>query len=274
MAKLTKPQLKAHNKAVELLELEHLTDNDKIFILENWHEATATMPTESGSFFTPFDLAMDFAIDACSSGRVLDVCAGIGALSFACQARTLLYPESKPDFTCVEINPKFVEIGKRILPEATWICADVCDLPSLNLGKFDTVISNPPFGRASRTGKGFKSPRYTGAEFEYKLIDTVADMANNGTFILPQSSSPFRYSGQCGYYRDNVSKKIETFVNQTGFYLEAGCGVDTEHFSDQWKTTNIITEICTIDFEDWRNGLTRASLQPNEADLFSQLEFA
>jgi hypothetical protein len=30
--------------------------------------------------------------------------------------------------------------------------ADIFDQPEINLGRFDTAISNPPFGNTSRTG--------------------------------------------------------------------------------------------------------------------------
>lgn len=45
------------------------------------------------------------------------------------------------DITCVELNPHYVEVGKKVVPEATWICADVLDpfLPDL-LGQFDFAI--------------------------------------------------------------------------------------------------------------------------------------
>lgn len=272
MAKLTKAKNKLHNQALELLKLEHLTDDDKIFILDNWHEATASMPNESGAFFTPFSLANDFAIDAVVRGRVLDICAGIGSLSLACKFRTCMN-EQKPEFTCVEINPKFVEIGKRIMPEATWICADVRDLAKLNLGKFDNVISNPPFGSNGRTGKDITAPRYTGSEFEFKVMDIVADMADYGAFIIPQSSSPFRFSGQNGYYQPDKTSKLARFEKETGLVMEAGCGIDTHFHRDLWKSTNILTEVCTIDFEEWRKLQSLAKLNASMPDLFSSQKF-
>lgn len=268
MTKLTKSQLKQHNAAADLLKLEHLSEEDKCFILDNWHEATVTNPTESGAFFTPFGLARDFAIDAGANGRVLDVCAGIGTLSLACKYHTCMY-RNKPEFTCIEINPTFVEIGKRILPEATWICADVADLPNLQLGKFDTVISNPPFGTASRCGHQLQAPRYRGAEFEFKIIDALADVADYGAFILPQQSCPFRYSGQRCHYQDQSNRKLQAFMKDTGIELEAGCGVDTHLYRDQWKSTNIVTEIVTVDFQEWRRLQTVTRLNSSLPDLFA-----
>ncbi|MEM6617579.1 MAG: hypothetical protein AAF619_13740, partial [Pseudomonadota bacterium] len=47
------------------------------------------------------------------------------------------------ELVCVEINPAFVEIGKKMIPEATWICADVFDVLDIELGHFDCAVSNP-----------------------------------------------------------------------------------------------------------------------------------
>ena len=33
--------------------------------------------------------------------------------------------KKRPHFPCVEINPDYISVGKNILPEATWIQADV-----------------------------------------------------------------------------------------------------------------------------------------------------
>lgn len=68
--------------------------------------------------FTPWGLAADFTIDAVSSGaEVIDLCAGIGILSYFLHHRAR-YAYDCPDLTCVELNPRYVEIGRRLLPEA------------------------------------------------------------------------------------------------------------------------------------------------------------
>src|SRR5262249_47611369 len=74
------------------------------------------------------------------------------------------------EIVCIEQNPDYVTVGKKVLPEATWICANVLDLPA-SLGRFDCAIANPPFGRIKSTGA---APRYTGAEFEYSVSRLAA----------------------------------------------------------------------------------------------------
>ncbi len=45
-----------------------------------------------------------------------------------------------------------MEIGRKLLPEARWINADVFDWRELDLGRYDCAIGNPPFGRVKRQG--------------------------------------------------------------------------------------------------------------------------
>lgn len=55
------------------------------------------------------------------------LCAGIGVLSYAAQLECSDRSRCYADITCVELNPHYVEVGKKVVPEATWICADVLD---------------------------------------------------------------------------------------------------------------------------------------------------
>jgi hypothetical protein len=55
--------------------------------------------------------------------------------------------EGFTELTCVEINPRYFEVGRKLLPEARWINADVFDWRTLDLGRYDVAIANPPFGR-------------------------------------------------------------------------------------------------------------------------------
>lgn len=246
MAKLTKAQAKAHAEACAILAKPgELTDNEKEFVARNWNEAANNLNTIAGAHFTPFDLAMDFAFDV-GGHRILDLCAGIGLLGLAAVFRREIKEEG---LTCIEINPDYIAVGKRLLPKATWIQADAFDLPKLNLGHFDNIISNPPFGRSAvKTGSG---PRYTGPDFDLTLLDLAADHADFLTFLLPQSNSPFLYSGQ-RYYQRNTSGKGFDFEQQTGFHLVAGAGVDTVLYRDQWKTVSVTCEIVCFDVLAWR----------------------
>lgn len=248
MAKLTKPQMKMHNQACEILEQETLTESDKDFVFEHWHEGADRPVGESGTFFTPAQFASDFALDVYGYGRILDVCAGIGALSYYVALKDK-YNQNINEIVCLELNPRFVEIGKKLLPEATWICADVFDLPNLGLGHFDCIYGNPPFGKNGRTGH--KNQRF---DFELAVIELASKYSDHGAFIVPQGSSPFIYSGIRSYER-RTSGKGHKFEKETGFFLDAGVGIDTAVYKDDWKSTNIITEVVTVDFVEHREKL-------------------
>jgi hypothetical protein len=259
VAKLTKAQAKAHQQACDLLAKDVLSEDDKLFVLENWQESASHINTVAGAFFTPFDLARDFAIET-YPGRIIDLCAGIGMLSYAVQSKHQ-WDKAPLDITCIEINPDYVAVGRKILPEATWINASVFDVLQMGLGHFDIAISNPPFGRITRPeGKG--APRYTGGDFEFHVIDIAAHLANYGAFILPQMSSGFKYSGSQTYKRDTSGKAFD-FQEKTGIYLGPSCGIDTEAYLGSWRGVSPLCEVVCCDFEERHvEELTAKAVQP------------
>lgn len=246
MAKLTKAEAKLHQQACDLLSKDVLTEDEKFFVIDNWQESASHINTVAGAFFTPYDLARDFAIET-FSGRVIDLCAGIGILSFA-TSMMHRWSQAPLNLTCIEINPDYIAVGKKLLPEAKWIEASVFDVLDMDLGHFDIAISNPPFGRIKRPeGKG--APRYTGGEFEFHVIDIAAHLANYGVFILPQMSSGFRYSGDQPYRRDASGKAFD-FQQKTGIYLGPSCGIDTACYKDNWRGVSPICEVVCCNFEE------------------------
>ncbi len=201
----------------------------------------------AGAFFTPDGLAGDCAIDAVA-GRVIDLCAGIGVLA----SNVIALGSSRPavrEMVCVEINPRYAEIGRKLVPEARWIVADVMDWRNwwkadLGGATFNSAISNPPFGKVPRSGRG---PRYHGPEFEFHVIDIASQIADRGTFIIPQMSSSFVYSGAQFYDRRKEGRGVD-FERLTGLHMECGIGVDTTFYRDSWKDVSPLCEIVTIEF--------------------------
>ncbi|WP_247870367.1 hypothetical protein, partial [Ochrobactrum sp. CGA5] len=251
MAKLTRAQRKAHAEAERILSKDRLTEDEREFVFNNWHEGADFNNAHAGAFFTPYDMAADFAIDA-GQGRVIDLCAGIGVLSYFTIARSRWATEPT-SVTCIERNPRYVEIGKKLVPDAHWICADVFDWrewwhDDLGGKPFDWAIGNPPFGRVRRTENG---PRYHGPDFEFHVIDIASQMADYGTFIIPQQSASFQYSGRPYYERRTNGRGVE-FEKLTGLVMESGAGVDTSIFKDEWKDTSIICEIACFEFAEAR----------------------
>lgn len=235
--KLTKQQSKLHLQAMDLIHSDkRLSEDDKYFILENYQESAQNLNALAGAFFTPEGLARDFSIEV-SGGHIVDLCAGIGRLSFACEHKA-------KSLTCVELNADYIEVGKRILPDANWVQSDALLFESSEL--FDVAISNPPFGNIG-TSK-FKG-NYSGSSFEYKVIEAASKISKRGVFILPQMSSGFRYSGvQC--FEKQPSTDLEKFSKQTGIDLEHGCGIDTSIYSKDWHGVSVICEVVLCDFEE------------------------
>lgn len=248
MAKLTKAQAKFHEEAMELLRRGELNEDDARFVFQHYREDANHINSTAGAFFTPYGLARDLRLhiplNYKDHVKLIDLCAGIGVLSYmaahACDSRN----QCSVEITCVEINPDYVEVGKRLLPEATWICGDALD-PALlsSLGHFDCAVSNPPFGR-------IRSPHrrnYSSSQFEYMVIEAAAGIADAGAFIIPQMSAPFVYSGT------NDARWLETgparlFEQQTGIGLDFNVGIDTSRYQSEWHGTSPCCEIVCCDF--------------------------
>ncbi|MCX4152339.1 MULTISPECIES: methyltransferase [Paraburkholderia] len=266
--KLTKAQTRAMSEVNKLVALERrLTDDERSFVLENYHPGATSNNAEIGAFFTPSDLARDFSVEVCGGNTVVDLCAGIGALAYACEYQA-------KDFVCVESNAEYVRVGRKVMPDARWIHADVFSDWWKDLAKFDFAISNPPYGHVR--ADGFQG-RYTGGEAEYKVIEQASRVAKWGVFLLPQLSAPFMLSGvQC--FQDSVSAKCQKFMDQTGIELGSNSGLDTSRYADEWQGVTMTCEIVICDFEAEEEDAPTGSrvahpvarVQPiNQMDLFA-----
>ena len=243
MGALTKQQSKAHAEALALVRSGRpLSEDEKVQVLRDFHPAGSHLNRLAGAFFTPGGLARDVAIEIPSGARIVDLCAGIGALAFALR-------EHAQELTCVEINPDYVEVGRAVVPEATWICADIGDVATwASANGYDVAVSNPPFGRIPISRKDLL---YRGGEFEYHAIEVAAQVAKYGVFILPQTSAPFEFSGKQSF-RERPSEKYRSFVDATGIELEPSCGIDTHQYRHEWPGTSPVVEVVTADIGAYR----------------------
>ncbi|MFJ3097900.1 class I SAM-dependent methyltransferase [Streptomyces hydrogenans] len=253
MGRISKDAARLHREAVALVDSGRpLTETEKEFVLDHFHEAADTAHNLAGAFFTPEALAQDFATFHIDGTRIIDLCAGIGRLAFHALNRYDHQYNGEPlrQIVCVEKNPDYVRVGRAVLPEATWICADVLDVPDMldELGGlFDCAISNPPFGRIARDRD---SPIYTGPEFEFHVVAVAAKVARSGAFILPQESTPYRYSSYVP--RQSVhakSAKYLRFEQQTGIDLQFGVGINTCGDTYAWRGVKPVTEIVISHFD-------------------------
>lgn len=237
MARVTKKESTNHNRVMELVHSDkQLTQDDKEFIFNNYKGDGIGA---TGAFFTPEFLAWDFILDAGCTGDCIELCAGIGRLSY------YQYRRNKPThITCIELNPEYVMIGKRVLPEAEWITGDALQYTPDRF--YRVAYGNPPFGKIN-TSESYTGV-YTGTEFEYMVIDHASKFSSMGVWIVPQGSAGFVYSGAHCYERRETAKYTR-FHNQTGYTLTPGVGIDSSIYKDEWNGTKVICESVLVDYD-------------------------
>lgn len=255
MAVLSKEDAKNHRMASALVAMDRdLTEDERDIVLRYWQESSNVTNKLDGAFFTPEDLAYDLQFHV-HGDRIIDLCAGIGTLAFCNRdlpARRPGNSQNLPprEIVCVEKNPAYVAVGRKLLPEATWICGDVLDVPGMGLGTFDTAIANPPFGKVERSGN---APGYTGQYFEYHAIAVASLIARNGAFIVPNESAPFRHIGRLGGGYRNLdrreSARYNAFHRQTGIVLRDNVGIDASSY-EGWRGVSPRIEVVACDFEE------------------------
>lgn len=249
MARLSKAQIAKHREAEELLKLDRLTDDQREFVLTHWQESARHVNSAAGAFFTPNTLAPSVVCYASGAKTIIDLCAGIGGLGLWAWWRS----GGKAQVTCIEVNPDYVAVGRKIFPEATWICASVEQAE----GRFDCAISNPPFGKTAK----IKGPRYSG-EDDLAVVDIASDLADWGVFVLPNMSLPFEYSGR-PHYRERPSSKYERFVAATSIALSCE-STDCAFAIGDWRGVAPRVEVASSDFTE-----ARTARAPAQAELWS-----
>ncbi|WP_223482334.1 hypothetical protein [Stenotrophomonas sp. OVS01A] len=264
MAKLSKAQIKAHKEVMDLVDLDRpLFEDEREFILDNFQESATNVNSQHGAFFTPRGLAVDLSIEI-GKGSIVDLCAGIGSLAYAVRDRATR-------LVCIEFNPEYARVGRRVVPEAEWIVASIFDPLIAGLGWFNYAISNPPFGYIA--AEGFDG-KYTGKSFEYKAIEVASRMAAYGAFIIPQCSAPFAYSGK-RLYNSKEGANPRKFREQTGIVMEFGTGVDTAYYQDEWNGVSPLCEIVVCDFvvpEEEVADLQESAPGPSEATAATEVD--
>lgn len=89
--------------------------------------------------------ALDF-IAGCPSPRVLDLCCGSGAIGIA-----ILLQNPAANCVFADISEAALRVCKRnlqkydLLARAQTVCLDALEAPPDTLGKFDLLVSNPPY---------------------------------------------------------------------------------------------------------------------------------
>ena len=272
MARITKAERKIMTQIDDLIygTDRPLTFDEKYFVLENFNPAFYTDNSYLGAFFTPIEFVRDFYVTEIGNTRkVIDLCAGIGGLTFF-SANNCIREERAKQITCVEYNSRHVEIGKRILPEADWICGDA--LTYNDDYRYDLVVSNPPFGKIKTGDNENSGLLYTGSEFEFKIIECGAKFADQGAFIAIASSFPWRYDKRgCYEPLDSVSK-YNKFHNDTGIILHCSGNIDCSIYDNEWIGTKVSTDVCFVDYTEGYKGYSKPEPVVKSDDPFGFLE--
>lgn len=256
MARISKRLISKHEEAMKLLNGQDSWSVDEYhFIYENFHEGVGMSNNMISAHFTPYELARHGAFCMNYTNSWVDLGAGIGIITYALMRFCELNFDQAQKIVCVERAHTYYEIGKKLLPNVHWICGDMFDIEVISeIKKFmgDTkfsVVSNPPYGRMVKV----KCPhiKYRGANFEYSAIELGAILgADDGAFLIPQTSCPFQYSGQ-QMYKNYISEEYKKFNKQTGLEIDMNMGIDTSQWSKDWKEVSIVTEWAQVDYSEY-----------------------
>lgn len=252
MGKITKEQLRMHEQAEQIIHGsdKKLTRDEVYFCLEHWdpRASSGKHVAKGQAYFTPMNLAMDgFRYVGGNGRRVVDIAAGIGRLAFAVLDANYWNPR-EVHITAVEINSEYVAIGQRLLPEVEWVQGDLYDLGLWqSLPRFDEAITNPPFGKiltdCDTSWIGYKGPA------GLSVASIALKVARLGpTIILPQTQTPYKYSGQipgAGAYaltKMGYLKKFEKLHPELEWDHRS---LDTEHtsYKSGWRGAAPVVEV-------------------------------
>jgi len=237
MAKLTKKELSLHNEALDILEKDKLTDDERWFVLENWRPSAGDV-TDGNAYFTPMSVAQSVAIETIDQGHLLDLCAGTGRLSLHVYLRARnVHWEDKIQITAVESNPDFVEVGRKVLPMVNWICDDIFRKDMWKGKRFTAVISNPPFGSRKRVDwLGYNGPMSLMAlEIALRVSDAGA------TFVLPKGYAEYAHTRN-GYKKQEPAHYMRKFLDMFGVEMSTSAFPTSDgSFSDTGIETEIIS---------------------------------
>lgn len=251
MPKLTKQETKFHDEAEALLSLERpLTPDEVDFIYNNWREDARHLNVKTAAHFTPPDVAWELAVFASGYDRLsyVDLGAGIGILSHMVLRHTF----ENADITCVELNPDYVEVGKRLLPDVNWVQGDMFDKDLwVGLGdRFDTAISNPPFGSPTSKTKGKEWLSSTAAHFA--TLEVALHVSSGfGVFVFPESDSPMVWrSGGSVQPANHLSSHYRRFNEHYPQAVLTPSSTDIGIYKNQWRGVNPNVMLVDLLWED------------------------
>jgi hypothetical protein len=133
-----------------------LTEEERAFVLDYWRASSTARSASDRAHVTPAGLARD-VFRHVGGDRIIDLAAGTGHLAFHDRDRWARWPHGGPGFACIETEAGYVRVGRRVMPAARWIGADIMDIPRMlddhprrTLGVFRTTAWPGPARSTSR----------------------------------------------------------------------------------------------------------------------------
>ena len=265
--KLTRQQLKGHERAVELIHAHppgtHWnrtiecgcggtcddcdsdgTVNVAHYIFNHFQPGYCRDISRAANFFTPRQDALAVAQAGGARGRVLEPSAGIGAIAHAVFTQNSWDERDRSHLklTCVELVEEFVALGKLMVPAATWICGNIFDvLPTL--GEFDCFAGNPPFGNIPSN-----QSKVWGNDIAFGMIQELLPQCHSGgTFILPEGHNSSGWRSGDFFGRGEPSSKALRFKKLNPAWLISPTSFG---LSNAWHGTGVTCEIVNIERDD------------------------
>jgi phospholipid N-methyltransferase len=251
MGRISRADSKPHEQAEVLLRQPELTPDDVEFVYQHWTPLAQHNVGSSGIFFTPPELAHELHTWAMDGGRILDLAAGIGILSWS-----LLQSYRPQDYQIValELSEAFCQVGRKLLPQVQWVCGSIFDVDLLRtLGKFDQVIANPPFGKLPST-QGRDWLRTAKLPAHLAAVEVAMCLADSALMILPSNDLPFTDNGGSHKDRDQhpLTTNYKTFAKllpEVEFYATT---IDCSQFA--WDGTSPRVDLVRIEPADGADG--------------------
>ena len=287
MARLTRLQEKKHDEALSLLSLNRkLKDEETEFVFRHY-SAMATHRVAKGairwsvigalllaaqygrSIVTPYEIASELAVMARlqGGGRVIDYAAGIGVLTHHMLISE--YWDAKPKHhVCVEIDPEFVEVGKKLLPRVEWVCGNIFDRDLVqSLGTFTMGIANPPFGAVPSLASG-KEWLKAKVPAHLATVELMVRMCQHGgcasccwRVIMPRVDQ--EYQPQTGRLSDALQRLLTAFP---GLHVGMCMDLDWDQYP-KWQGANPDTVIVDVSVNDVDDSIPLGFADVNQEPL-------
>lgn len=255
--KLSRAALRRHRDAMDLINAgRRLTIDEMEKVFSDFDPRVTGIREARQEFFTPVELASSLSLEVGHQDEgtvIVDMCAGIGVLSFAVQQ---LNYDIALDIHAIEINPDFVEIGQKLLPDVTWHCGDFRDLEIWRqIPNTDVAISNPPFGKIP-AWDGESWLTFKGKRGALQAVEVGVRQAERGiAAIVPQSCSPIHYSGVVQMQYVEPQGDLKRFVESFPSAVFGIGSIDTSCFQKMWKGASPKVEIVNVEDPSVENGL-------------------